>query len=231
MGDLAFLRQVAVFTDLSDEQLRQLESISGERSFQKNELVCRLPEAGSSVYVIKQGTVKVSVQDKTGREIILYIARAGEFFCETSLFDGGSQFGTATALEACRALVLIRDRFLDFIGKHPRALLRMLSTLAARLRRAEDRIRRLAFADAYEKVASAVLDMLQETKIPLGAGVEVPLALTHQELASLVGVSRETFTRVIARFQKAGLIRIQNRRIVIVNPDRLKREATRSGSM
>ncbi len=229
MADLAFLRQVAVFKDLSDKHLRQLESISGERSFQKNELICRLPEAGSSVYVVKEGTVKLSMQDRNGKEIILNIVRSGEFFGETSLFDGGRQFGTATALEPCRTLVLFRDRFLDFIGKHPRVLLMMLSTLSVRLRRAEEMIRRLVFADAYEKVASILLDALQEMKIPLSAGVEVTLLLTHKELANLVGVSRETFSRVMTSFQKAGLIRIGSRRIAIVNPDRLKREATRSG--
>ena len=120
---------------------------------------------------------------------------------------------------------------MSFIEKHPAVLLGMLGALSARLSRAEQRISRLVFADAYEKVASLLTEALEETKTSLDAGAEVALPLSHKELASLAGVSRETFTRIMNGFQKAGVIRIKSRRIAIINPARLKREATRSGHL
>lgn len=109
--------------------------------------------------------------------------------------------------------------------------MKMLTALSRRLRKADEKISRLVFADAYEKVASVLMDIVEEKKIPFNIGAEIPLSLTRQELADLVGLSRETLTRVMADFQRAGLVRIEGRRISIVNPAKLKREATRSTSM
>ena len=229
MANDAFLHQVPLFKELSERHLHQLESISEERSFQKNEVVCRLQEAGNSFHVVREGTVKVSIQDRIGKEIILYLVQAGDFLGEASLFDGSCQLGMAITLGPCRTLEISRYRFMDFVMEHPGMLLGMLSTLSMRLRRAEQRISRLVFADAYEKVASVLTDALEEAETPLDAGVEVLLPLSHKDLASLVGISRETFTRIMTDFQKAGVIRMKSRRIAIINPGRLKREAGKSG--
>ncbi len=224
----AFLHNVPLFKDVSERHLDQLESISEERSLQKNEVVCRLQETGN-FYVVREGTVKVGVQDRHGKEIILYLVRPGEFLGEGSLFEGCSQLGIATALGPCRILEVLRERFMEFAMQHPKMLLEMFSTVSLRLHRAEQMISRLVFADAYEKVASVLTEVLDETKTPLDPGVEIPLPLSHKQLASLVGVSRETFTRIMTSFQKAGVIRIKSHRIAVVNPRRLRREAGKSG--
>ncbi len=104
----------------------------------------------------------------------------------------------------------------------------MLTALSRRLRKADEKISRLVFADAYEKVASVLMDIIAEKKIPLNIGTEIPLSLTRKELADVAGLSRETLTRVIADFRKAGLVRVDGRRLVIVNPVKLTREASRS---
>ncbi len=118
---------------------------------------------------------------------------------------------------------------MSFIENHPGVLLGILAALSARLSKAEQRISRLVFADAYEKVAGLLTDALDETKTSVDAGVEIALPLSRKELASLVGVSRETFTRIMSGFQKAGVIRVKSRCVAIMNPARLKREATKSG--
>ncbi len=229
MENETFLSQIPLFKDFCGRHLHELALIAHEQSFQKNEVICRLREPESSLYVVKEGTVKVSAQDRSSREVILYVVQPGEFFGETSLFVKDHQLGVATALRPCQVLAISRDWFVGFLDKHPRVLFRVLSTLSIRLNKAEQRISRLVFADAYEKVASALTDTLEEMKAPIDAGVEVALPLSHKELASLVGVSRETFTRIMTVFQKAGLIRVASRRVAIVNPRRLKHEATRSG--
>ncbi len=228
MTNEAFLRQVALFKDLSENDVRQLESMAYEQSFKRNEVICRLQETESRFHVVTEGTVKVTMQDRSNKEIILYLVRAGGFFGEASLFGVGHQLGTATALEPCRTFVVFRDKLMPFILKHPSVLLTMLSTLSSRLCKAEQRISRLVFADAYEKVASVLEDCLEEANSPPDRGVELSLSLTRKELASMIGVSRETFIRIMTGLQKAGVIRIESRRIAIVNPRKLKREATRS---
>lgn len=227
----SFLREVSLFSGLSDSELRKLESVVEERSFRKNEIIFRAQEPGTALFLIKRGRVKVSMNDKSGREIILGILEAGDFFGEMSLLDSEPRSATVSSLEPCQALIVSRDQFLQFIPRHPELVMKMLTTLSLRLRKTDEKISRLVFADAYEKVASVLMEIIKEQKIPLDIGTEVPLSLTRKELADLVGLSRETVTRVIADFQRAGLVRIERRRIAIINPAKLKREATRSGSL
>ena len=228
MTSRAFLRQIGLFDGLSDRDLRELESIVRERSFRKNEVIFHAQEPGNALFVIKRGRVKISMDDRSGKETILRILEAGDFFGEMSLLDGEPRSATVSSLEPCQALILSRDQFLQFIPRHPQVVLKMLTALSRRLRKADEKISRLVFADAYEKVASVLLDIIEERKIPLNIGTEIPLSLTRQDLAELAGLSRETLTRVIADFQRAGLVRIEGRRVSVVNPAKLKREATRS---
>lgn len=231
MTNRAFLRQVSLFGDLSDKDLRELESVVRERLFRKNEVIFHAREPGNALFVIKRGRVKISMDDRSGREIILRIFEAGDFFGEMSLLDGESRSATVSSLEPCQALVLSRDQFLKFVMKRPEVVLKMLTALSRRLRKADEKISRLVFADAYEKVASVLMDIIEERKIPLNIGADIPLSLTRKELADMVGLSRETLTRVIADFQRAGVVRIEGRHIAIINPAKLKREATRSFSV
>ena len=228
MANRAFLRQVSLFTGLSDDDLREMESVVRERSFRKNEVIFHAHEAGSALFVIKRGRVKISMDDRSGKEVILRILEAGDFFGEMSLLDGQPRSATVSSLEPCLALILSRDQFLRFITRHPEVVMKMLTTLSQRLRKADEKISRLVFADAYEKVASVLMEVIEERKIPLNIGTEIPLSLTRKELADLAGLSRETLTRVIADFQRAGLVRIEGRRIAVVSPTKLRREATRS---
>ena len=228
MTSRAFLRQIGLFDGLSDRDLRELESVVRERSFRKNEVIFHAQEPGNALFVIKRGRVKISMDDRSGKETILRILEAGDFFGEMSLLDGEPRSATVSSLEPCQALILSRDQFLQFIPRHPQVVLKMLTALSRRLRKADEKISRLVFADAYEKVASVLLDIIEERKIPLNIGTEIPLSLTRQDLAELAGLSRETLTRVIADFQRAGLVRIEGRRVSVVNPAKLKREATRS---
>ncbi len=228
MTSRAFLRQIGLFDGLSDRDLRELESVVRERSFRKNEVIFHAQEPGNALFVIKRGRVKISMDDRSGKETILRILEAGDFFGEMSLLDGEPRSATVSSLEPCQALILSRDQFLQFIPRHPQVVLKMLTALSRRLRKADEKISRLVFADAYEKVASVLLDIIEERKIPLNIGTEIPLSLTRKDLAELAGLSRETLTRVIADFQRAGLVRIEGRRVSVVNPAKLKREATRS---
>lgn len=231
MTNKTFLRQVSLFSSLSDKDLRELESVVRERSFRKNEVIFHAQEPGNALFVIKRGRVKISMDDKSGREIILRVFEGGDFFGEMSLLDGEPRSATVSSLEPCQALILSRDEFLRFIPRHPGVVLKMLTTLSRRLRKADEKISRLVFADAYEKVASVLVEILEERKIPLNIGTEIPISFTRRELAELAGLSRETLTRVLADFQKAGLVRIEGRSVAIVNPVKLKREATRSVSV
>lgn len=228
MTNRPFFRQVGLFSDLSDKELRELESVARDRSFHRDEVIFHAEEPGSALFIVKRGRVKVSVADRRGREVILRIIEAGDFFGEMSLLDGESRSATVTAIEPCLALIVFRGDFLEFIPKHPDVVMKILTTLSRRLRKATEKIGRLVFADAYEKVASILMDMINERKIPLKVGADIPLSLTRQELANMAGISRETFTRVMADFQKAGLLRVERRRIAILNPTKLQREATRS---
>lgn len=228
MSNLAVLRRVTLFADLSDNELAEVEAIARKRSFRKHEVIFHSQEPGSALFILTRGRVKVSINDRQGREIILRILEAGDFFGEMSLLDGEYRSATVTTLEPCQALIIFRDRFSEFIPRHPNVVMKMLTMLSRRLRKANEKIGRLAFADAHEKVASVLTELMEERKVPLSIGAELPLSLTRTELANLAGISRETFTRVMADFQRDSVLRVERRRIVVINPGKLRREATRS---
>ena len=194
MANRAFLRQVSLFNGLSDKDLRELETVVRERSFRKNEVIFHAQEPGNALFVVKRGRVKISMDDRGGREIILRIFEAGDFFGEMSPLDAEPRSATVSSLEPCQALILSRDEFLRFIPRHPGVVLKMLTTLSRRLRKADEKISRLVFADAHEKVASVLVEILEERKIPLNIGTEIPISFTRKELADQVGLLRETLT-------------------------------------
>jgi CRP/FNR family transcriptional regulator, cyclic AMP receptor protein len=227
MTNKTFLRKVTLFTDLSEVELRALESEVKERAFRKNEVIFHEDDPGRALFILKKGRVKVGRENKRGREVILRILEPGDFFGEMSLLDEEPRSATVTALDGCQVLILFREAFVAFVSKHPRAVLRMLTVLSQRLRKANEKISRLVFTDAYEKVASVLMDVIKESKIPLEIGAEVPLRLSRKELADLAGLSRETFSRIMARFERAGLLRVNGRQLSVVDPARIMREAMR----
>ena len=132
-----------------------------------------------------------------------------------SLLDGFPRSAAAQAFEDSRLLMLGREDFLKLLTANPQVALKIIRILTARLREADQQIEYLAFKDARGRVASILLELLKKHGKPSSNGYTIDIKLTHQELANLSGVTRETASRILSEFEGDGLIRLQERRIVI----------------
>ncbi len=219
-----FLRNVPLFSELETEELEQLAGVLREHHYKKNVTIFHIDDPGNSMFILKKGLVKISIEDQNGREIILRILYPTDFFGEMSLLENAPRSATVTTLEPTDALILYRDHFLNLIEKSPKLLLNMTAVLSRRLRRMNELIRSLAFYDVYGKVARVLLNLAEEKGRTTEQGTIIDLRLTQQELAELAGMSRETMTRTLRDFQQAGCLRIESGIITILEIDMLKRE-------
>jgi CRP-like cAMP-binding protein len=222
---LAFLRKVSLFADLPEPDLKRVAALAAERGYRKHDVIFHSDDTGTVLFILKSGTVKIAVLDRRGREAILKLLYPGDFFGEMAILDGQHRSATVTALDRVQALVISREDFLDLMQRNPKILLNMLLTTCRRLRQMGEKIKSVVFADAYGKVARNLVSLMQEKGQPGQEGIVLDLPLSRQELADLAGITRQTLSEVLRNYQQAGVLRVANRRIQILDPIRLQREA------
>lgn len=224
MTYIDFLKKVSLFSELDDEELRQLASVVREQHYKKHVTIFHVHDPGSSLFILKNGLVKITIEDQHGYEMILRMLYPTDFFGDMSLLDGMPRSATVTSQEPSEVLTLSREHFLEIVGKHPNILLKMTTVLSKRLRKANELIHSLAFFDVYGKVARLLLNLAAERGRITDQGTVIDMRLTQQELAELAGMTRETMARTLRDFQQAGCIRIESGIITIVELAMLHRE-------
>ena len=217
-----FLREVPLFADLTETELNQVAEICRERTFDKGHAIFYADDQGTSFYVIARGAFKIVVLADDGREHILGVLKARDFFGEMSLLDGQSRSATAMALEATQVLSIAREDFLAVLRRNPDISLKILVTICRRLRHADRRVESLAFLSAPGRVARVLLELGKEHGEETPKGLALHHKMTRQELANIAGTSRETLTRVLMEFQDDGLITLGKNMLVLHDEKKLQ---------
>jgi CRP/FNR family transcriptional regulator, cyclic AMP receptor protein len=222
------LRDAPLFAALDNEAAIALRATMTEVTVEKGATVFVEGEPGNKLYVVVDGKVKLGVSSTDGRENLLAVQGPGEMFGELSLFDPGLRTATATALTDCVLISLGHADLRSWLSGRPEVAESLLRALAQRLRRANDATADLVFSDVPGRVAKALLDLGgkfgEETSE--GDGVlHVTHDLTQEELAQLVGASRETVNKALADFAARGWIRLESRSVVLLDLDRLERRS------
>ena len=207
------LKAVPFFAQLNDQELELVRSVAAERSHPKNAVVLTEGEMGDSLYVIQTGKVKVVIGDEEGREIILKILGPGDFFGEMSMIDKQPRSASVTTLEASTFLVLAHSGFEHVIEQAPRIAKVVMQILAHRVREADRKIGTLALMDVYGRVASTLLELAVYNNGKLMVGEK----LSQQDLANMVGASREMVNRILKDLSDRGFISIESKAITIIN--------------
>ena len=184
-------------------------------SFPKDALIVGQDDQGDSLYIIEKGRVKVVLYGESGREVILAIFRDGDFFGEMSLLDGEPRSANVMALEPTVALVLSRENFERHLAEHPGTALRVLAEMSIRLRQADGVIGNLALLDVYGRVARILNNLAQKEGETQDEGILIRERPTQQELASMIGTSRETVSRVLSEFQRRGFLSSQGKSVLL----------------
>ena len=219
-----FLKKVPLFSELDEEEFHQLANVVREQRYKKHATIVFVDDPGSALYILKDGLVKITIEDQHGDEMILRILYPTDFFGEMSLLDGMPRSATVTAQEPSEVLTISREHFLSIIEQSPKILLKMTAVLSKRLRQANELIHSLAFYDVYGKVARLLLNLAAERGRTTEQGTVIDMRLTQQELAELAGMTRETMARTLRAFQQAGCIRVESGIISILELDMLRRE-------
>ncbi|HBO83422.1 MAG: hypothetical protein A2073_01005 [Deltaproteobacteria bacterium GWC2_42_11] len=219
------LKKIQMFSDLDEKDLEKFLHIVFEKTYKKGEVIFHSDDEGSSLFILKSGMVKISIFDKKGREDILKIVHPYDCFGEMSLLDGQHRSATVTAMEDSTTLIIQRGDFINLIKEHPDVALDILAMLSRRLRKTDEKIASLRFSDAYGKVARVLLDFSAESGVKKNNGIVFDLNISRETMANLAGISRETATRILKEFQSNGCIKINRRKITILDESVLKREA------
>ena len=207
------LKAVPLFTLLNDEELELVRSLAAEKSYPKQAVVLTEGEIGDSLYMVESGRVKVFIGDEDGREIILKILGHGHCFGEMSLIDQQPRSASVTTLEPSTFLILSHGAFEQCVERKPRIASMVLRVLAQRVREADRKIGTLALMDVYGRVANTLLDLATDEEGKL----VVNQKLSQQDLANMVGASREMVNRILKDLSERGFITVESKSITIIN--------------
>ena len=223
--DTDVLRQAPLFSALDDEAAAALRSSMSPVKLRRGEVLFHEGDSGDKLYIVTEGKVKLGRSSSDGRENLLAIMGPGQMFGELSLFDPGPRSATVTAVTDAAFGSLSHDDLLRWLDGRPQVARGLLSQLASRLRKSNDVVADLVFSDVPGRVAKALLDLADRFGRTADDGVHVHHDLTQEELAQLVGASRETVNKALADFASRGWLRLEARAVLLLDVERLRRRA------
>jgi CRP/FNR family cyclic AMP-dependent transcriptional regulator len=219
------LGNAPLFAALDEEAASALRSSMSEVRLVRGQTLFTEGESGDRLYVVTAGKIKLVHTAPDGRENLLAVLGRGEMFGELSLFDPGPRTATATAVTKATLVGLGHDDLELWLRGRPEVATHLLAALAQRLRRTNEHLADLVFRDVPGRVAKALLDLARRFGVQSEDGLHVTHDLTQEELAQLVGASRETVNKALADFAARGFLRLQARAVVILDVERLSRRA------
>lgn len=219
---IQFLKRVPIFGGVDDDNLTKVAHITSEKNYSKKNIVFHEGDYGDALYIIKNGRIKIAKVAIDGREKTLTILKAGDFFGEMAIFDDMPRSATAEAMDHdVKLLSISKNDFEQLIMSTPSIAIRIMKDLTRRIRQVNEQVQDLAFKDVHGRVASTIYNLLKTEKEVSKNPKVSQLKMTHQDLANMVGSSRETVTRALNRLQDEGVISISHQQISVLDLDRL----------
>jgi CRP/FNR family transcriptional regulator, cyclic AMP receptor protein len=219
------LKETPLFEALSDEDASALRAGISNVHLDRGERLFSEGDAGDKLYIILEGKIKLTKAAPDGRENLLSVHGPGEMFGELSLFDPIPRTSSATAVTSARLAGLAHDDLRTWLSSRPEVAMHLLQALAQRLRRINDVKADLVFTDVPGRVSKALLDLADRFGVMTPEGVQVNHDLTQEELAQLVGASRETVNKALADFTARGWIQLAAKSVLVTDTDRLRKRA------
>lgn len=217
-----FLSFVPIFSDLPNETLGKIEKIGARKVYGRGDIILMEEEAGTALFVIVKGKVKVARTSNDGREVILTILSDSDFFGEMAILDGLTRSATVTAIEESELFLIQRNDFMNLLQDHPEVSISLLQELTKRLRAADMKIKALSLKDAEGKVAAVILQLADDIGRIKHGKVEIEKLPPQQDLANMAGTSRETISRTIHSFAKKGFVELEGSKLRILDYEKFK---------
>jgi CRP/FNR family transcriptional regulator, cyclic AMP receptor protein len=219
---LETLSSVPLFRDFDQDELAQVAQLVTTRRYEKHQTIFREGDPGHTFYVILSGSVAVVRITPEGRETILSILKERDFFGEMSVFDTSSRAAGVRTLTEAEVGAIERDDFLNLIDRNPKIGRLLVIALSERLRAANRLIAATTSQDIRSRLAALLLNLMQNFGEPAQTGTRIGLRLTNQEMANMIGTTRETVNRTLNRFWDERLIDMRTSHVIVVEADRLR---------
>jgi CRP-like cAMP-binding protein len=210
---ISFLKQSHLFGEVAEKGLEVISEYVKENTYEKSGIIFSEGEKGDTLHIIAKGSVKITKYTKEGRTKILAVLKEKDSFGEMALLTEEARSATVESLEKSTTLSITKEKFEYLIKKEPSISLQIIKTLCHRLARADRDIKNLALGDAKTRVACVLVDFKGEAE---------DIKLTHQEIADMAGLTRETTTRTLKQMADDGAIETRNRKINIRDYMKLK---------
>ena len=187
------------------------------KRFKSGNLIFLEESEGKNLFFVIDGSVKVTRLSKDGREVILAMLNAGDFFGEMSLLDGESRSANVIALENTEVLSLNRNDFLDVLNDYPKIAIQLLKEMTSRLRKSDRQIVSLSLSDAEKRIALCIVRFADEQGIIKNGEVTIPKIPIQQDIANMAGTSRETVSRAMSLLSEEKYIKRNGKELKILN--------------
>ncbi|MFH1130366.1 MAG: Crp/Fnr family transcriptional regulator [Pseudomonadota bacterium] len=215
-------RKIPLFQHLSSEKLERLIKFVQIEQGRRRHLFFMKGDPGNSIYFVSAGRVKISRITPDGKELTIAYRGVGESFGELCLEDGTPRQDMAEAMENTTAVVIPRERFEKLLQSQVDLAYNFCRMLCLDRRELELRFENVVFKDVNTKIAELLLSLSVERGVEVENGILLDVKITHQEMANLIGSTRETVSLTLAQFKRSGLIRFEGRKIVIRDRERLQ---------
>lgn len=217
------LDRVPLFTDLDTTNLQHLVQVMRRRTFRAGEAIFHRDDPGQVMYVIKEGRVRIRLTSPEGQEVALAVLGPNENFGEMAILDNQPRSADAIAVDKVEVFTLQRQDFITVIRDHPEIAVEVMKTLSKRIRSSNQLVEDLIFLDVYGRVAKKLLELSEDYGVTTEDGVRIDLRLTQQELASMVGASRESVNKVMGYFTDKSYISTDKHKITILRIAELRK--------
>jgi CRP/FNR family transcriptional regulator len=217
-----FIKQHPVLADLPDREIDVLDQVSESIELRRKQSIWKAGSPANTIYLVRSGIVKLFKVSDEGRELTLQFLAKDALFGELAVVSDLPHDTSAEAYEDVALVAISKDDFVRVMMRHPPMALRMIKLVGERRQRLENRVESLLFRSAHARLAGLFLDLAQSFGVRDSRGVIINLKLTHKEIASLIGATRETVSFAILDLRADGLVLTEGKRVILVDEPKLK---------
>lgn len=218
---LWFLKHIRLFDGISPSEMEEMQRITRMEEVKKRQPLYLPGDPSSNVYLLKKGRVKIANTAPSGKEVTFEILEPGEVFGELEVLEDTPRSTSAETLDDTLICIIPRKDFDQYLAMHPNVTVKLTKLIGLRLRKIQSRVEDLVFRDVPVRLAHLLVGLSKTDGIADKQGTRLKAKLTHQEMANLIGCSRETVSATLGQFRDNGFISIEGRAITILKPDAL----------
>ncbi|MGA8264591.1 MAG: Crp/Fnr family transcriptional regulator [Ignavibacteriaceae bacterium] len=216
------MKNIPVFATLEDKVLSEIAKLGSKKNFNKDSVILFQNQSDSALIIVLSGKLRLTKMSNEGNEVTLDILKESDFWGDTAIMDGKPPSVNIVAEENSEVYIITRTDLMNLFKSKPEYSIAVLNDLTKQLRASSLKIKSLSLKAAEGKVASVLIQLVDEYGIVKEGAIEIERLPTQQELANMAGTSRETISRTIHSFSKKGLIEIEGQKLRIKNYEKFK---------